>query len=430
MQYRLVIIPVIVLLAACTSAPSLPTTIEPTSRPTIRVTNTSQEMSATAIPRNVRPTATATKTPLPAIAPLPGMVYRTDEGLWRVDDNGKSTQLLEVAKETSIALSPDGTRILYGTDADPSDHYSVAEQQSNKYSVIDLSTKSEVKLVPDSKYAACDTAWWAARPSTVLTMVQPITDVGGIICVGIPALFSLRDGTFQTIGTESTGDFTLAAAPDGKTLAFDQSGVPWLYRMGFGAKTLDTAQYGFPKLTDAFFSNPAWSPDGHQLAWVVAGMRGDKLQQGIVIFNLQNQTSRFLFPYEIEGFDGGRSYIVWSADNKHFAVSNFGKELMWVLSVDGTNTCFEEPAGKPLWSPNGQWLAYSGRGGTLKVYSPKDQTVKEIGNGAPLKWSPNSQRLILNSNDQGLQLVDLDTWNLKRVDLPQDTSILDWGGKP
>jgi hypothetical protein len=430
MLYRLLIIPVVVLLAACVSAPSFSTAIARTSPPTIQATNTSQAPSPTATPRSVKPTATSTETPIPAIAPPSGIVYRTDDGLWRVDSNGKSELLLGITNDSSIALSPDGTRILYGTDADPSDNYSVADHQSNKYSVIDLTTKSEIQLTPISKYAVCDTAWWAARPSTVLAMVQPVSEVGGIICKGIPALFSLNSKTFNALAAEPSEYYPFAASPDGGMLAFDQGGVPWLYHEGIGARMFDAAQYGFPKLTEAFFSNPAWSPNGHQLAWVVAGKMGNKWQHGVGVFNFQDHTSQFLFPYEIEGFDGGRSYIVWSTDNKRFAVWNFGEDLMWVLSADGTDTYFEEPAGNPIWSPNGQWLAYAGRSGTTKVYSPQDQRTKEIGNGIPLEWSPNSHRLISNSNDQDFQLVDLDTWNLKRLDLPQDATVLDWISTP
>jgi WD40 repeat protein len=149
-------------------------------------------------------------------------------------------------------------------------------------------------------------------------------------------------------------------------------------------------------------------------------------QHGIGIFNLQAHSSQFLLPYEIEGFDGGRSYIVWSSDEEHLAVWNFGKDLLWVLSVDGTEKHFAEPAGHPVWSPNGKWLAYTGQTGTVKVYSPKDHLTKELGNGTPIRWSPDSQRLIFGTNGRSMQMVEVSGWSTQRLDLPKDATVLEW----
>jgi Tol biopolymer transport system component len=363
---------------------------------------------------------------MPAITPPPGVVYRTDDSLWQVDNSGKSVLMLSVSKDASIALSPDGTHILYGIDANQSDNYTVDAHQSNKYSVIDLSTKSETQLAPSQEYAVCDTAWWEAQPATALAMVQPISEVGGMMCQGIPALFSLNGKNFNTIGTEPTERYPFAASPDGKAVAFDQDGAPWLYQWDKGPKPFDLTVYAFPKLTDGFFSNPSWSPSGNQLAWVIAGKMDGEWQYGIGVFNLRTHSSQFLFPYEIEGFDGGRSYIVWSLDEEHVAVWNFGKDLLWVLSVDGTEKNFVEPAGNPVWSPNGKWLAYAGQNEIVEVYSPKGQITKEIGNGTPIKWSPDSQQLMFATNDRGMQMVDVSTWKAQRIDLPKNATVLEW----
>ena len=411
-----------------TSTPAIirrPTTVVPTSAPTIQFAFASSTPSPTAALARIGPTAT-TGIPSSAIKPPSGVVYRTADGLWQVNDNGDSVLLVNLSKGSSAALSPDGNRLLYGVDADPSDQYSVSAQQSNRYSVIDLLTKTETELKPDSKYAVCDATWWKMQPSTILAMVQPIAEVGGMVCQGIPALFSLNGKPFSTIGSEPTEYYSFAASPDGKAIAFDQGGVPWLYHEKKGATPLDLAGYGFPKLTEAFFSNPAWSPGGHQLAWVIAGKLGNEERQGIGVFNLQDRSSRFLFPYEVEGFDGGRSYIVWSSDEKHFAVWNFGKDLMWVLAVNEIGPRLTESASNPVWSPNGKLLVYTGQNRNLKIFSPKDQSTKPIGNGTPIKWNPNSQQLIFVTNDHSVQLLDVNQRNVQHLDLPRGATVLEW----
>lgn len=353
-------------------------------------------------------------------------MYRTADGLWQVNTHGDSRLLFNPSKDSSIVLSPDGNRILYGVDADPSDPYSVSDRQSNRYSVIDLSTKAETELKPDSKYAVCDAAWWEAQTSTILAIVQPVEEVGGIICKGIPAIFSLNNESFSLIATEPAELYPFAASPDGKAIAFDQGGVPWLYQEKRAATPFDLAGYGFPELTGGFFSNPAWSPSGLQLAWVIAGKLGSEERQGIGVFNLQDHSSQFLFPYEVEGFDGGRSYVVWSSDEKHFAVWNFGKDLMWVLAVNETGPRLTESASNPVWSPNGKLLAYTGQNGILKTFSPEDQSTRPIGNGTPIKWNPNSQQLIFVTSDHGVQLFDVNQWNVQPVDLPKGATALEW----
>ncbi len=409
------------LLTACTSVQPLPSTVLPTNNATIQPMASPQVLSPIAAPIT-EPTATTMAIVIPTTAPPSGITYRTDTGLWHVNSDGNSTLLLNISKYTRAVLSSEGTRILYGNN----------DERSSEDVMVDLSTRRETKLKPSREYVICYTEWWEARPSVILAMVQPISEVGGRVCKGMPAVFSADGTKLNVLGSTPTEYYPFAASPDGRMITFDQGGNPWLYEWEIGVRPFDIAHYRFPQLAEMYFSNPAWSSSGNQLAWVVAGMLDGEWQHGIGIFDLKNRTSRFLYPYEVEGFDGGRSYIEWNSGEEYIAVSNFGKELLWILSVSGTEKYFFEHATNPVWSPDGRWLAYVSQSQKVIVVSPKDKETQELGKGTNIKWSPNGLWLILGNShwerQSGNWITEVGVWTPQRLDLPQDAFVLDWLG--
>jgi Tol biopolymer transport system component len=357
----------------------------------------------------------------PAVAPPPGIIYRTGKGLWRTNHNGDSIFLVKVPGNTQVDISPDGNHASYLYEA----------------SVLDLSTGQQTNLDSSDDYAMCCPRWWPARPDVVLVQAQPGPEMMGMGFRSIPAAVNLDGTHLRLLGNEPTSIGPFAPSPDGLAVAYDQAGVPWIYEWDVGARPFDVAGYGFPELDDALISHPAWSHSGERLAWIVGSDINGEWLGGVGLFDLKEQTSQFLYPYDVEGFDGGRSLLYWSPDEKHLVIDNFGKELWWMLAVDGTEEFFSEEWStcKPTWSPDGRWLACwleDSEPGQWKIWVMSTDGVKEhqIGAGTSLVWSPSGEQMIVGENiphkSYDYWLVDLSTWQRQRLDLPQDAVVLEW----
>jgi hypothetical protein len=126
--------------------------------------------------------------------------------------------------------------------------------------VIDLATSKRIKLDAGKDYVICHAEWWAARPDVILAMLQPASKVGGIICTGMPAAWTVAGDPPRLLGTAPTAFYRFASSPDGKAIAFEQEGNPWIHQWGTGTRSFDMGSYGFPGLTRTLVSDPAWSP--------------------------------------------------------------------------------------------------------------------------------------------------------------------------
>src|SRR5512141_254553 len=91
------------------ASPLLTATSQPTTMPTLKATATPWPTStATSVP-------TAAPTPV-GIIPPPGLIYRTESGIWRVEADGQSIRLFQ--RPYGVAFSANDTSALY-FDGDP-----------------------------------------------------------------------------------------------------------------------------------------------------------------------------------------------------------------------------------------------------------------------------------------------------------------------
>ncbi|MCP4537885.1 MAG: hypothetical protein GY832_12140 [Chloroflexi bacterium] len=283
----------------------------------------------------------------------PGLVYSALDGLWLV---GSDERPVQIHNDSGAVISADGTRII---------SYDHSGQDAWLLNRADNTTWNLTRR-PDR--VECCFQWWPERPDVTLFYSTESADSGP----NTPYYLSMvnTDGEgYQVLDAEHntntlSGPGQFAPSPDGQTIAYSSDGTGWLYRWG-GAEIFDPADYGLFVQSDVEIAQPAWSPDGTRLAWIVKGNLAvdGSLRAGVALFDLQARTAQVLHPYESQGA-GWPSAPVWSTDGQWLAFGDGSPSDNAGLWVARAGDPLEEYhlglGGNQVWSPDGQWLAFGG----------------------------------------------------------------------
>jgi hypothetical protein len=253
----------VLVLVACKSTTTSSTL---TSTTTTELISTAQPLALTPLPTVETPMPTATFTPEPVTPLLPGIIFRTAEGVWLVNVRDESELLADVPREGTVDVCSDGSYVLYGA------HRHETDVWVKDYSVIEVSIGQQVKLEPGEDYVFCSVEWLADRCDAALAIVEPLSYVGSRECWGVPAILDLKSNRLNLLGdTPSRHSLFSAVSLDGGAVAFWQEDEPWIWTEGGGSEVLDLEAYNFPA-EDVRVWNPAWSPSGNQVAWIASGV--------------------------------------------------------------------------------------------------------------------------------------------------------------
>ena len=114
--------------------------------------------------------------------------------------------------------------------------------------------------------------------------------------------------------------------------------------------------------------------------------------------------------------------IAYTVENNDGAGRPYGQ--LWVMTIaDGKSVRFggeKEPSGNPVWSPDGQWIAYRGRVGEksgLAIAKPDGSSARWLaemtgtnaplpGSGQAVAWAPDGKRIAFVSSTPGPETAD------------------------
>jgi eukaryotic-like serine/threonine-protein kinase len=295
-----------------------------------------------------------------------------------------------------------------------------------------LAPLMEIKLPPNWGFGVAPSAPAGTPTSQQLPTVTPVTAVPTATATRVVPTSTLPPTQENTPTAQvSVPVATMLGGGTGQMVfASTRSGIPQLYLVN--ADSTDLTQL---TIMEKGACQPSWSPDGSQLVFISPCLgRADFFE------TIYNESS--LFVINADGSDlkqltpspGSDFEPAWSPDGTQIAFTSVrgGFRQIYSLDVDSleitllTNTTSAMESSQPAWSPDGTKIAYMAkRVGTYQVWSmnPKGQEAIQLAHsGQELwdylpNWSPDGRTLFFNQRRPGAfrpWLMQLDYENLSQ----------------
>jgi Tol biopolymer transport system component len=234
---------------------------------------------------------------------------------------------------------------------------------ARKYDLWRASVRAEKAVRIADFRPATDPAWSPDRESIVFS---------GAGNRGGSDLFELAapGGRWRTLVASGRDETTPAPSPDGRRLAFTRSGrsVWTAERNGQGARRL------------AYGQDPAWSPDGREIAHTVLA---------VWVVSSDGKRLRRLTPVVAAPPRGDGD---WSPDGRRIAFTRPSADYtsfhVYVVNRDGTGRrALIRNASDPAWSPDGRSIAFV-RDGDIWTFRLRDRREQRIVSSPFVEHSP------------------------------------------
>jgi hypothetical protein len=350
------------------------TACTPTAGQTVPITVTRVLPTATA--DHALPNVTATQLPLEPLPaevrvsvpdsttstpPLPGMVYRADTGLWRIDAEGEAIFLTSRLDGT---LSPDSRHLLF-------------QEDGNFWVVETAETAQPINLTATSQRQHTRAQWWPGRPGTILLGHWKDSPAPDVLTDYFLAMVNVDGSDYRLLG-EGDCPFGIGAptpSPDGQAVLYRRC-EPFVIQYLDGAlQTIGLQSFSRPSnIRLLSLAEPTWSPDGHTITWIAiifdrsndtqgTGVEVEGVEEYVVgLFDMESKTGRLL-PFEPEW-----EPAKWSPDGRWFAVKDaFGG--VRVFSTDASQQYYLEAARSDLfWGMDDQLVFAANTPAPLRYY--------------------------------------------------------------
>jgi len=269
-------------------------------------------------------------------------IYDGEENLYRlyrVELDGRSNQV--AAQPNPLLPAPDAA-------------HAVFMDEDQTLWLADLDVGNETRLAEGAELS-----WpvvWGDAQTLLVGVYLTESEVEGLSS-GHIATLDIESGELLVIDKEYLSLGRPAMARDQGSIAYDISayhGVAVngrIFRPESGSLPFDPALFdGFDREQPCNLFNPAWSPNGKQLAWLCGGESGIRL----VVFDLVRETAMTIFTWQPAQFGALPPTPVWSQDGKMLAIeiwaNNREESGLWVFPSDGTLARLYVPTGHdPIW---------------------------------------------------------------------------------
>jgi hypothetical protein len=276
-------------------------------------------------------------------------------------------------------------------------HSAIYEEDDDLW-LSDLQTGALRQLTDTPDRVEWYAQWWPGNQAIIIFQSQARSswtpsEAGQLSIINF-------DGSNYSVLSDTPSIGLPSPSPDGKTIAFDQNGTPWIYDLDTGISPFDPSEFGYHAVENNFYFSPSWSSDGWQLSWWIETDQPDARYQ-LVIFDLKNQ--------------------------RYFQTDTY----------DPPDSTTWHPQA-PVWSHDGQWLAYITRDEItpmdLYITHPDGSDSHRFGLASDPLWSPDDNSLVFTQwpprSDSYLAaepyLVSAPSWEPVEIDLPEGSIPSAW----
>ncbi len=214
--------------------------------------------------------------------------------------------------------------------------------------------------------------------------------------------------------TDQAANKEPAWSPDGAQIAFssNRAGNYEIYVMDKDGSNKERLTETNQEFTDDL---PAWSPDGLRIAFSRSFRSGDSIVTTIQVMDKDGSNGEPL----TEGKEPA-----WSPDGAQIAFSSnrAGNYEIYVMNKDGSNKERLTEGVQPAWSPDGAQIAFSSnRAGNYEIYvMDKDGLNKErltynSSDDRTPTWSPDGAQIAFSSGSRGIYVMNVDGSNKERL---------------
>jgi hypothetical protein len=343
-------------------------------------------------------TSTAIPTPIiettstPSLKDVAGLIYKIDNELWFIDENGDKQFLFALPQDAftfDIQFSNGLAKIVYEHDGD--------------IWFADLETQEQRNITHTTERVEKTPQFWTGRSNVVIFESLPLTEFSFLRLAGVLTTINLDGSNYKILSENSYPDFLLST--NGKKIMYQfPNGLAEIYNWEMNNKDIiDTNLYELPPGRQGEIFIQAWSPDERYLAGWIGGHLNysENYQVGIGVIDLQAKTSRLM-------------HLI--------SPPEAGGEVIHYIS----------------WSLNGEWIvftvyldpAYPDEYISLWLFQIATEEEIHIGEGVNPIWHEESQRLAYDRKAKalidGIWIYDLKTHSNYKTPLPNEAILVDW----